>query len=76
MTKREIVGPVGISRDYLLLTEVEKIFYFPGPERNIENFLQVIKLIDTRIPPLYDTHKLQNEMPCNNTDRIFSAMRN
>jgi hypothetical protein len=31
------------------LTGVEKIFYFLGPQENIENFLQIIKKIDTRI---------------------------
>ena len=32
---------------WLGTTGVEKIFYFLGPQSNIENFLQVIKLIDT-----------------------------
>ena len=39
-------------------TGVEKIFYFLGPQSNIENFLQVIKLIYTWTHPLYDTNKL------------------
>ena len=39
---------------------VEKYFTLWDQQSNIENFLQVIKLIDTWILPLYDTNKLLN----------------
>ena len=52
-----------------------KIFYFLGPQTNIENFLQVLKLIDTWILPLHDTNKLLNWLPCNilPTEKKFSV---
>ena len=49
-----------ISGKEQLAAGVEKKFYFLGPQSNIENFLQVLKLIYTWIHPLYDANKLLN----------------
>jgi hypothetical protein len=41
--------PVQRSDQQTYRAGVEKIFYFLGPQENIENYLQIIKKIDTRI---------------------------
>ena len=54
------------------LAWVEKIFNFLGPQRHIENVLQVIKLIDSCVLSLCGTNKLLKYIPSNN----FSGMGN